>query len=57
MATAQQGQQQPPQTPQQEEEKQGEGKGEGEGEPECGWCRWMKAGGCKSQFEVQQSLC
>mmetsp|Transcript_2602 Transcript_2602/g.5980 ORF Transcript_2602/g.5980 Transcript_2602/m.5980 type:complete len:117 (-) Transcript_2602:643-993(-) len=19
---------------------------------ECSWCRWMKAGGCKSQFEV-----
>mmetsp|Transcript_6613 Transcript_6613/g.11258 ORF Transcript_6613/g.11258 Transcript_6613/m.11258 type:complete len:142 (-) Transcript_6613:276-701(-) len=19
---------------------------------ECGWCKWMKAGGCKSEFEV-----
>ncbi|KAF5830034.1 GCK domain-containing protein [Dunaliella salina] len=23
-----------------------------EDKEECSWCRWMKAGGCKSQFEV-----
>lgn len=20
---------------------------------ECGWCKWMKAGGCKAEFEVR----
>ncbi|GIL44883.1 hypothetical protein Vafri_2344, partial [Volvox africanus] len=23
-----------------------------EDEEECGWCRWMKAGGCKAEFQV-----
>jgi hypothetical protein len=23
-----------------------------EDQEECGWCRWMKAGGCKEQFDV-----
>ncbi|GIL76214.1 hypothetical protein Vretimale_5811 [Volvox reticuliferus] len=25
---------------------------DGEDEEECGWCRWMKAGGCKAEFQV-----
>ncbi|KAG2447504.1 hypothetical protein HYH02_007429 [Chlamydomonas schloesseri] len=25
---------------------------EGEEEEECGWCKWMKAGGCKEPFQV-----
>lgn len=24
---------------------------------ECGWCKWMKAGGCKAQFEVRKLTC
>ena len=27
-------------------------KKEEEEEEECGWCKWMKGGGCKAQFEV-----
>ncbi|GFR50513.1 hypothetical protein Agub_g12780, partial [Astrephomene gubernaculifera] len=23
-----------------------------ENEEECGWCKWMKAGGCKDEFQV-----
>ena len=26
-------------------------------EEECGWCKWMKAGGCKEQFEVRPTAC
>ncbi len=26
----------------------------GEDDEECGWCRWMKAGGCKADFQVDQ---
>ncbi|KAG2425769.1 hypothetical protein HXX76_013394 [Chlamydomonas incerta] len=29
----------------------GEQKGE-EDEEECGWCKWMKGGGCKDSFQV-----
>lgn len=25
-------------------------------EEECGWCKWMKAGGCKEQFEVRPNV-
>lgn len=26
---------------------------EKEDKEECGWCRWMKGGGCKDEFEVR----
>lgn len=25
---------------------------EADGEEECGWCKWMKGGSCKSEFQV-----